>query len=362
MYRNVFHFTCALLTTIILQVSASAAVWLQDVGSISVGQSLGRIVADPVRDKVYGIAANGDVVFMDRTTLSIDKTISTGRKLTDIDVASDGSFMTVLDNVTREYWNQPPATYLIKYDLATQTHLGIKIIHSPLYHMALGRPNRIVGVAVNQWVNIYENDATSGIQLSTTFGGYAGSSDWENVTFATNPQGTRLYRTETGISSINVMAWDISTDTITSIGSRTVGSYGTEPIFINSNDSSLYVGDLRLNPANLQQVLSMFPETIYAATADNTLAFGANNIYDPTFGGILGSMPFSATKIAIGEYDHYLYAWDASTNCVHVFQIVPRIVPEPSTLCLLLAASFCVLFMRRRWVGIVASTNSCKLL
>jgi hypothetical protein len=94
----------------------------------------------------------------------------------------------------------------------------------------------------------------------------------------------------------------------------------------------------------------MFPETIYATTADNTLAFGANSIYNPTFGTILGAMPINTTKMTIGEYDHYLYAWDASTNRVHVFEIVL----EPGTLGLLLAASLCVLFMRRRWVGMVA--------
>ena len=86
------------------------------------------------------------------------------------------------------------------------------------------------------------------------------------------------------------------------------------------------------------------------ATADNTLAFGANSNYNPTFGTILGAMPINTTKMTLGESDHYLYAWDASTNRVHVFKIVLK----PGASGLLLAASFCILFTRRRWVGMVA--------
>jgi hypothetical protein len=326
---------------------ASAVDYLTPVGSINVGQPLARIVADPVRGKVYGFTAAGDVLFIDRASLSVQKTIPTGRALTDIDVASDGSFMTVLDNVTRGYWNQPPAVYAIKYDLATQTQSGFTMVQSPLYHMALGRPNRIVGVQTNQWVNVFQNDATTGAQLSTAGGGYfgSGSTDYETVTLVTNPQGTRLFRTDIGISSIAVMAWDISGDSLVPAGSRGVGSYATEPVFINSNGSSLYVGDLRLNPMNLNQVLGVFPETIYAANADNTLAFGATSIFDPAGGGKLGNMPLNSSKMVLGEYDRYLYAWNASTNRLNVYQVIP----EPASLATAtIAASLALLSRRRR--------------
>jgi hypothetical protein len=316
--------------------TVSAAPLVQEVGQINVGQPLGRIVADPVRPRVYGIAANGDVVFMDRTTMAVQKTIQTNRKLTDIDVAPDGSFMTVLDNVTREYWNQPPATYLLKYDLNTQAQSGQTFAQSPLFHMALGRPDRVAGVAVNQWVNVYQVNTATGAQLSTAGGGYfgSGSTDWSTVTLVSNPQGTRMYRTEIGISSIELLAFDISTDTITSAGARTVGSYTTEPVFINSTGSSLYVGDLRINPMNVSQVTGLFPENIYAATGDDQLAFGASGIYDPAWGTYLGAMPYSSTRMTIGEADRYLYALDATGSTVHVM----RVVPEPARLPLLLGA------------------------
>src|SRR5437899_1906037 len=111
MSRHFIHSVMGLLGLAIVAASAdsASAAPVQSVGAINVGQPLTRIVADPVRGKVYGFADNGDVVFMDRSTMSVTQTIHTGRALTDIDVAPDGSFMTVLDNVTRAYWGQPPA-------------------------------------------------------------------------------------------------------------------------------------------------------------------------------------------------------------------------------------------------------------
>ena len=331
---------CAIIAAVCAQAPAAAPI-VEYVGPINAGLPLGRIVADPVRPRVYGIADNGSVVFMDRTTMSAPKTILTNRKLTDIDVAPDGSFMTVLDNVTREYWNQPPATYILKYDLNTQTQTGQSFVQSPLFQMALGRPDRAAGVGLNQWVNVYQVNTATGAQLSTAGGGYYGTADWQTPTLITNPQATRMYRTELGISSIELLAFDISTDTITGAGSRTVGSYATEPVFINSTGSSLYVGDLRVNPMNLSQVTGLFPENIYAATGDDLLAFGASGIYDPAWGTYLGAMPYNSTRMTIGEGDRYIYALDAAGSTVHVM----RIVPEPTMMAPALAA---LLFLSRR--------------
>jgi len=322
--------------------SASGAA-VQSVGAINVGQPLTRIVADPVRGKVYGFADNGDVVFMDRSTLSVTQTIHTGRALTDIDVASDGSFMTVLDNVTRSYWGQPPAVYVLKYNLNTQAQSGISFVQSPLYTMALGRSDRYVGVGLNQWVNVYQANASTGSQLSTAGGGYNGSMDSANVTLLSNSTGTRMYRTETGISSIDLLAFDTSTDTITGIGGRGVGSYSTVPLFLNSSDSSLYVGNTRVDPNNISQTLGVFPENIYAATADDSLAFGQNNVYDPTWGNIIQPMPFHSTQLTIGDNGHYLYAWDGANNRVQVMSI-----PEPGTVSLLGAGALLLAGRRRR--------------
>jgi hypothetical protein len=131
-----------------------------------------------------------------------------------------------------------------------------------------------------------------------------------------------------------LLAFDISTDTITGAGSRTVGSYTTEPVFINSTGSSLYVGDLRINPMNVSQVTGLFPENIYAATGNDTLAFGASGIYDPAWGTLLGTMPYNSTRMTIGDSDRYIYALDAAGSTIHVM----RIVPEPAALPAVLGA------------------------
>jgi DNA-binding beta-propeller fold protein YncE len=305
---------------------------------------LGRIVADPVRAKVYGITGTGNVVFIDQQSMSVEKVFNTGRVLRDIDVDPSGSFMYVLDNVTGEYWNQPPAVYALEYDLNTQSHKRTFICQAPLYQMAIGRPHRLLGVGVNQWVSAYQLDSDTGLTLSSTGAGYYGSTEWQQQTFVSNSQGTKLFRTELGISSIELIAFDTSTDSITQIQSREVGSYSTEPVFINSTNTSLYVGDLRLNPDNINIVLGMFPENIYAATGNNNLAFGSNYYYDPTLGTKIDKMPVNLSMMTIGCYDRYLYAFDPGSNALHIMAI-----PEPGTI--LLLATGALVFLRRKGQG-----------
>ena len=116
------------------------------IGAIDVGWPLGRIVADPVRPYVYGITGDGDVVFINRNDWSVENVVSTGRVLRDIDLHPDNDHLTVLDNVTGEYWNQPPVVYILTFDLETQSASDILLAQASLYQMAHGRENRIVGV------------------------------------------------------------------------------------------------------------------------------------------------------------------------------------------------------------------------
>lgn len=324
--------------------SAAADDYVTYLGAIPVDKPLGRIVADPVRAKVYGITENGDVVFIDRNSWSVENVVSTGRVLRDIDLHPSNNHLTVLDNVTGEYWGQPPAVYVLDFDLASQEPSGIVLAEAPLYQMAHGRADRIIGVETNQWVSVYQLDASSGALLDTAGGGYYGGSTWMGPNlFATNSSGTRLYRTDIGISSIDVLAFDISTDEIVPLGGRQVGSYGTEPVFINSTDTSLYVGDIRLDPDNLSSVLGVYPETILAATGDDSLAFGAGGVYDPVWGDRLQDMPVSNDMMVLGEDERYLYSFDTGTQQLHVM----RVVPEPSTLALLTLGG-CLVPRRRK--------------
>lgn len=315
------------------------------VGKVSVGTNLGRIVADPTRAAVYGISETGQVCFINTQTRSVDKVITTNRKLTDIDVDPSGRFLRVLDNVTNEYWNQPPATYVLTYDLNTQTQSGAFVAQAPLYEMALGREDRVVGVEWNQWIRAFQIDSTTGNVLSTADGGYYGGGSWTDpITLVSSPDGNRMYRTEVGISSIELRAYDTSTDTMKLLAARDVGSYSSEPVFINSTGTSLYAGDIRVNPANIQQVQGLFPETIFAATGDDRLAFGMNHIYDPAWGTRLDSLPVNFRMMAIGDHDQYLYAFDPDLQELHIMSVVP----EPMTWSLLLAGGLAVLRRGRR--------------
>jgi len=314
-------------------------------GAINVGLPLGRIVADPTRPQIYGISVNGEVVFMDRLTMTVEETIATGRVLTDIDIHPSGQTISVLDNITGEYWNQPPATYVLSYDVDTQSQSDILFAQASFFQMAWAGNGRIAGVQTNQWVSAYLVNATTGARLSTCGAGYYGNASWATPnTLVTSHDGSRMFRTDVGISSIDVMAFDTSGDTISQIEGRTVGSYALEPVFVNSTDSSLYVGDIRLDPFDLDTLLGMYPEMIYAATGDDAFAFGTDGIYDPVFGGRLGDMPVQSTMMTIGENDRFLYAFDTDLQQLHVMEIVP----EPVSVLILAAGTLAYAARRRR--------------
>jgi len=327
-----------------LAAEARAGHYVQYVGAIDVPLPLGRIVADPLRPKVYGITGDGDVVFVDRTTMAVEKVSSTGRCLRDIDVDPAGGYLTVLDNITGEYWNQPPGVYVLTYDLETQNPSGIVMAQAPMYQMALGRPNRFLGVGLNQSVSAYQVDATTGARLSSCGAGYYGNTEWSTQTFVATSDGTGLFRTEVGISLIELKAFDTSTDTIAPEASRNVGSYSTKPVFINSSDSSLYAGDIRVDPANIHVTLRVYPESIYAATGDDALAFGVNGVYDPVWGTRLEDMPVHFSMMTIGEGDRYLYAFDTGSQRLHVMYVVP----EPAALSLLALGTLALLRRKRK--------------
>lgn len=338
--------TCLIVgLTAVLAKQAPADAPLTYQGYIPVNLSLGRIVADPVRDKIYGISTTGQVVFMDRSTMTVEKTIATGRKLVDIDVDPAGQYITVLDNVTNEYWNQPPGTYVIKYDLATQSQSQFLTAQAPMYQMALGRADRYLGVQWNQWVDGYQVNASTGALVSTRSFGYYGGTDWSAPnTMVSTKDGTRVFRTEVGISTIELIALNASTDTLGSAGSRAVGSYSLEPVSINSTDTSLYVGDIRVNPWDITQMLGFYPENIYAGTGNDQFAFGLSGIYDPATGARVGDNPAGYGMMTIGEFDGFLYTFDTTTKRLHVM----KIAPEPAVLALLALGSLTVIGRRRQ--------------
>ena len=116
-------------------------------------------------------------------------------------------------------------------------------------------------------------------------------------------------------------------------------------MFINSSDSSLYAGDIRVDPSDISQVLGVYTENIYAATGDDGLAFGVSRVYDPKLGTALEDMPVHFSMMTIGEGDGYLYAFDPALEKLHVM----RVIPEPATLALLgLGAAG---LLRRRGAG-----------
>jgi hypothetical protein len=343
--RKMTHRLSVIVAVVVVSAVATALAedYVTYLGAIDVNQPLGRIVADPVRPKVYGVTGDGDVVFIDRTTWSVEKVVSTGRVLRDIDIHPSNDYLTVLDNVTGEYWDQPPAVYVLSFDLETQSPSGLVLAQAPLYQMAHGRPNRIVGVETNQFVPVHLVDATSGALLDSVSAGTYSSVEWEGADhFISNHDGTRVYRTELASSPNDLLVLDTSTDDISLIDSRSIGGFTSEPVFLNSTESSLYAGETRFDPDDINTVLGVFPEFIFAATGDDSLAFGATGVYDPAWGTHLQDMPVGYDMMVLGENERYLYTFDPVSQRLHVMSVIP----EPGTLGLLVVGGAMV--TRRR--------------
>ena len=311
-------------------------------GPFPVGLALGRVIGDPARPKVYGLSTAGHVVFMDLETRGIERFYATQRKLTDLDVDASGTRLYAVDNITGSPTDQPVDSYILVYDLETQTLIDELYVPAPLYQLALGPQGRAVGL---QWSQpqagaAYLVDLETGavIQTVPNFVWYWGGRGWAGFPdhFAITNDGSRAYVYDVGLSAPSLRPAAVDSESLTPLPGFPIGISGDlnynwfMPCAMNTSGTRLYADNRTRDPYNPERVYVINPfEWVWTASGDNRLAFGAFNVYDAPTGTPLEAipLPFATDQIALSHFDTYLSAFDWGLRQMHVMKVSSPVDP-----------------------------------
>ncbi|CAN5175679.1 hypothetical protein BH11PSE11_BH11PSE11_36400 [soil metagenome] len=183
--------------------------------------------------------------------------------------------------------------------------------------------------SLDQWVTFTNNawGSASAVQVLNANSGYWGPGYYAGVyrgDFRYHTGSGRILHGNTGSSSAEIQAFKILNNDFQKL--EGTGSYGSAQnyganVAMATDGSAFYYGRQQVNPLNVTQTLRVFPEIIYAATAD--IAFGSNTYYDARTGVPLGSLGLSTTAFGLNQNGQDFWIFDAGQNKLRHFSNSP---------------------------------------
>lgn len=256
---------------------------------------------------------------------------------TDMDLSPDGQYLYAADFGGEVPGSGTPHNthYVHRYNLATRTWEA-SATPNVAFRIEAVDADRILLLSSNQWVSLTLNQWGSPVaQLSSrTFGMYTGD-------IAYDPATGRVLHTGTLLK--NVTAFQIVGDSLEPAETSPGYSNPVGLAILSTDGGNFYSGPIQYDPRNVSIIRRTFPEAIHAASAD--IAFGQNGYYDAATGALLGNLGFSTQVYAVDAQGRELWAFDAATDMLHRYAIVP----EPALAGMLcLGAALSLISVRRK--------------
>jgi hypothetical protein len=251
-----------------------------------------RLVADPVRPRVYGLDAKRQlVVAIDTTTGLATGAIVTGSLPSDIDVAASGGTLWVA---------QEGMLGLGKIDLASWQFTGFVYIPRDGYDVATIGDKWVVAVDYEQKVTPTLIDASSGTIVDSL----------KNVayqaTLAAAGDGKTLFIGDSGLSS-SVRRYDVSSGAFVNVATSTAFNAPSRALQTSPDGSFVYYAGNAIEGTQLQTIEYAESDTILDVTRDNRLAISATAVYRASDGTKLGALPVTAAAQALSPDGKSLY-------------------------------------------------------
>jgi hypothetical protein len=226
------------------------------------------------------------------------------------------------------YGSPAQAHYVHRLDLASMTW-DVRTAYIAGQIEAVS-DTQVILKSLDQWVTFTNNAWGSGpalVPLNSTSGWPWGPGYYSGVysgDFRYDAARGRLLHGSVGISSPEITAFKIVANQF--VRQETSGTYGSAYGYggttVLANDASaFYYGRLQVDALDVSHNVRVFPESIYAATAD--VAFGNGKYYDAHTGTLLGTLPFSTTVYAVYPSGNDFWAYDPATTTVHHFSALP---------------------------------------
>jgi DNA-binding beta-propeller fold protein YncE len=262
------------------------------------GSTITRIVADPVRPRVYALDASQQLVIaVDTTNGLVVGGIIVGSLPSDIAISPSGATLWIAHE---------GVLGLGKIDLASWQFSGFVPLPIDSYRVATIGDAWVAAIDYDQWtsptlVNAVSGAVTDSINNSIFEGSLCGT-----------PDGKTLFVGDSGLTSDNVYRYDVSTGKLVQQArSHPNGPQGfpsaSREIACASDGSFLFYAGYSIEGTGLVTLNYAEPDQILSITPDKRLALSATMVYRASDGQMLGALPTTAALQAPSSDGKRLY-------------------------------------------------------
>lgn len=277
---------------------------------IDVGVNLVRMIVDPSRPYIYALdQINNSLLFINKETKSVEKTIFIGSSPTDIDINLDYS---------RAYVANFGSTQIAVVDLDSQEKIDDLFVNTEAgtwdgnpYSVVWLKGNYLAYTSEDQWNNIKVVDAETGSLVS--FGGSIHSPFLD-----TSPERDIIYAVDGG----DVIRFNVSASGELNEVDETSASNGWgREMVVSRNGTYIFRGRNKFLANNLSSVLGGFGENIYACNEDGSVAIGETKVWNGTDFSIISILPVESTLMLMDTDDETVMIYDNNTSKIYLVKI-----------------------------------------
>lgn len=279
---------------------------------IDVGSQVERMRVDPTRPYLYLVdRVNNSLHFVNLTTRAVESTIFAGSTPVDLDINLAGTELYIADFGASEIAVIDLATRLKTRSLLVDTATGIW--DGNPYRLTTTADDTLVFTSLDQWNSLKYVNAVTGGSLTAVGTIY-------EPAMAHSPDGKRIYVGEFGLSSDNLLRFDVSGTTLTQVDSAVaLNGNNTREVLVSGDGTYVFFGGRKYLANNLKSLLGTFSEAILVTNHDGSTVVGATKIFDGTTFSVRKPLPLATTVMALGPDDKTLYLYDTATSRIYVY-------------------------------------------
>ena len=275
-----------------------------------------KMATDGQRPYIYALQApaasgqNGQLLFFNTTTESIDKVLPIGINPTDL---------TVNDNEGRLYvasWTEN-ATYVV--DLASQTLLPPLHLGTDVYKINAGLAGRLVIEGEDQWVDASLVNSSNGT-IITSIMVREGDGEFD-------PSGRYYYHVDNNSSGATITKYDVGNNRFVALGSAGPHYYYGSRNLVMSLDGSRLFWTSAAYDANLTD-LGVLGAEIYSCSTNGSVAFSNNQAFETATRRVIYNLPISSSVSVVDYLDQRYWYFDSSTH--QIKDLALSVIRSPS--------------------------------
>src|ERR1035437_7001498 len=269
------------------------------------GGGLVKMTADYQRPYIYAIqapasgATNGNLLFINTTNNSIDKTLVIGTNPTDLTINVAEGRLYIAS------WGEN-ATYVV--DLPTQSLLPSLNIGTDIYRINAGRTGRIVTEGENQWVALGIVDTVGGTNVAL-WNYLLREGDGE-----TDPSGTNYYHCDNNSTGSQLHKYSIAGDGLATLATGSIHAMGSRNLLLSHDGTKLYWMGYLID-SNMNDLGSLGSE-IYACSADGAVAFSSSQAFQASTFSPFYNLPVLSTIMVVDGAGQQFWYYNAVSNTI----------------------------------------------